>query len=294
MISKIVLKQNWLDERRLCLGASDCAAVLGQNPYSGQLAVYAAKVHEATEVENDAMWLGHAMEPVIAGMITRKTGINLDNPGDYEICYHPQHRWLGATLDRVNKLGEPVELKSVGSPKIKADEWETCPPVWYQIQLQIQMACTGAYHGCLVGLFYGRDLRIFEADRDDAFLKAAIPKLEKFWFDNVIARLPPPSDNLPSTLDVVKKVWPTENGEVIELGEDIQDKFNGLEDLKKSIRADQKEVKELESAVRFALKNSSYGEFGDGTRIALKTVNRKAYTKMVEASSYRQLKRVKQ
>ena len=286
-------KQRWLDERRLCLGASDCAAVLGQNPYAGQLSVYANKVHEATEAENDLMWLGHAMEPVIAAMFTRRTGINLYDPGAHEICYHPQHRWLGATLDRITNSGEPVELKNIGSPKIKADDWESTPPIWYEIQLQIQMACCGADDGFLAGLFYGRDLRVFSAQRDEAFLKFAIPKLEKFWFENVIARVPPPADNLPSTLDVVKKAWPTENGQVVELGEDIQDKFNGLEDLKKSIRIDQKEVKELESAIRFAMKDSSYGEFGDGTRIALKTVNRKAYTRLVEASSYRQLKRVK-
>lgn len=286
-------KQEWLEVRRNCLGASDCAAVLGQNPYSGQLAVYASKVYGDTEEENDAMWLGHRMEGVISDMFTRRTGIELFDPGDYAIKYSREYPWIGATLDRATVDGTPVELKNVGSPKIKSDEWETAPPIHYQIQLQMQMLCMDATRGYLVGLFYGRDLKIFEAERNDDFLRASIPILSKFWHENVLAKSPPPADVLPSTLDVVKRVWPEENGEIIELGEHIQDAFNGWEDLKTKINELTKEKKELEVTIRSAMKSASFGEFSDGTRIALKTVHVNRAAQAAKQSNYRLLQRVK-
>jgi len=55
-------REQWLEKRRGCLGASDVAAVLGADPRRGQLAVYEAKVTGHSTEDNRWMKFGRDIE----------------------------------------------------------------------------------------------------------------------------------------------------------------------------------------------------------------------------------------
>jgi len=192
-------------------------------------------------------------------------------------------------IDGACKPG-PLELKSVDpyGAKIRPEEWREQPPLHFQIQLQIQMACTGAMWGSLAGLFPGYQLSYCDLERDDGFLEAAFPVLEEFW-DRVQRKDPPPFDSLPGTLDVVKRMYSGESGKTIAMNDDQLDIADLWESAKTRRNSANKDVKILETALRAELKDATFGALKDGTLLSLKTTVRNGYT--VKPTEFRTLRR---
>jgi putative phage-type endonuclease len=155
----------WLKERRTIVTASDAAAILGEDPRRGGLAIYAEKIGALSQADEDWLAFGRDVEGAVANGYARRTGRPVHDLGAFEIQRHPALPWLGATLDRITEgTGElpapaadpgPLECKAVTSRHVRAAAFEREPPIAYQIQLQVQMACTGATWGSLVALVGG-------------------------------------------------------------------------------------------------------------------------------------------
>lgn len=285
-------KEEWLKARKNLLTASDVAAVLGVSPHGGPLSVYASKVLEDATPETIAMKMGKAVEPIIAEAYTEKFNVTLHDPGEFTIQQHPDIPWIGATLDRVNDSNEPVELKHVGNPMLRASDWDTDPPDHYQVQLQIQMACIQAVKGTLVGSFPGYDIRACDLDREEAFLTAAYPILEQFW-DRVKRRDPPAADARPNTADLVKRLYPDENQMTVLLGEDGQRLYHLWIKARQDCKEAETARREYSTKLRAMIRDNTFAQFPDGSRVSLKTTKRKGYTRVVEASAYRVLRPMK-
>lgn len=287
-------REDWLTARREMLTASDVAAVLGADPRRGPLAVYEAKITGHNMQDNNWLKFGRAVETAIAGLYEVETDRQTEDLGAFEIQEHPDLPWLGATLDRItwrdsDTLPGPLELKHVGDFSRK-ENWIDEPPLHYQIQLQMQMACTNSTWGSLAGMFPGYQLAYRDFEFDSELLKGIYPILDKFW-DRVLRKDPPPADVLPSTLDVVKRLYGQEDGEAVELEcSSLADEWESAREREKIAK---EEKKEIEIQLRDKMKTATFGHLNDGTMLTLKTTNRKAYTKIVESSSYRTLRRAK-
>lgn len=293
-------REAWLEERRRGLGASECAAVLGFDPYRDALAVYCEKVG-VTEGAPDTeltRW-GRRVQGAIGEAYAEETGRPVVDLGDHVIQRHPDLPWLGATLDFMTAGTEaspgppglrfpagrvPLEVKAVNL--FKADEWREDPPLHYQIQLQMQLACTGAAWGSLCALLAGLRIAWVDLLRNENFLAAALPKLEEFWLR--VQRREPPAPG-PRSHDAVRALWPADNGQAIALPEDTLTLVEQWEQAKAAKRDTEKAVDAVENEIRARMGDAMVGLLADGTSLTLKTQERAGY--FVKPAKYRVLRR---
>lgn len=291
-------REQWLIRRKELIGASDVAAILGEDPRRGALAVYAEKIG-ALEPQADNDWLafGRDVEGAIAKGYARRTGRPVEDLGAFEIQTHPDIPWLGATLDRVTAGSEafpapapgrgPLQLKAVGGRAVA--EWKGREPVHYVIQVQIEIACTGAQWGALGALFHGIDIEPRDVPRSDRFIAAAIPRLEEFRW-RVLNRMPPEeADGLESTGRALRALFAEGDGKTIALDHEALDLANRLATAKHRIAIEEDEAEDIANTLRLRIGAATFGALPDGSYLTLKESSRKGYE--VKPKKFRALRR---
>jgi putative phage-type endonuclease len=289
-------REQWLARRRELITASDVAAILGEDPRRGPLAVYAEKIGVLEPEENRAMRRGRRLEPVIAEEYSEETGRPVFPLDPYDIAIHPDVKWMGATRDRETAGCEqnpgladgraPLELKGVAGSNVRA--WRDDPPAYFQIQVQIQMACTGAQWGSLTALLSGLAITWKDLARDDRFLRLAYPRLDEFRL-RVLRRDPPDADGLHSTGGILRALYADGDGETVYLGDDSEQLVDEWEKAKADERDGKARGKRLRNTLMRRIGANSFGNLPDGSWLARRTVERDDYE--VEGTTYQTLRR---
>lgn len=182
----------WHEARTHSIGASEVAAILGLSPWQTPLQVYRAKMGIPGEIPEDLAYFGHALEAPIAKWIRDKhPEVGPVEPGFSARSL--EWPWLTATPDRLASdvgLVYPIEIKT--SSAYSKDKWADGVPLYYQTQVQTQLAVLGAPFGWLAVLHGGNSPELYRVERDDAFIQDhLIPKTKAFWEDHVLARVAP-------------------------------------------------------------------------------------------------------
>lgn len=214
-------RAEWLRERQSVIGASDAAAIFGvgyadQNPVT----VWHSKIEgKPTDDPKKAKLfrIGKLMEPSLRLIFADETGLPCDPAGEFTIYRHPDVPFVGATLDAITVHDEygwcPVELKNVSNfARREWDDGQT--PLKFQVQVQQQLAVTGATHGFLLGLVGGNEPIVKVIERNEAFIEALLAKLDEFWAFVKAKEMPPLDDSL-ATAKVLAKLWPEDNGRTV-------------------------------------------------------------------------------
>ena len=282
----------WLEERKTCIGASDAAAILGINPWANALDVYRSKTAEGiTDVDSWPMQRGRAMEPVVAGWYAEQTGAHVEDRGATVIVRHPEHDWIGATLDRmiVGDDGEmPLEIKTANNHSWA--DWQDGAPLYYQVQLQVQMACMGVDRGVIAVGHMGTDtLEHFEYDRDDAFLAALLPKLREFW-DHVERREPPQIDPANArAMESIRAMYPRHvSGLEVELPSNVDVALAELAALRDAEKNVANQIATRRAMIMQAMQDAEKGITPSGKIVTYKTQSRSGY--VVEPTTMRVLR----
>lgn len=184
--------EQWLAMRRSGIGGSDAAAILGLNPYKTAVDVWLEKTGKAgVEADNEVMWFGRNVEPIIAQRFEQETGykVRMDN----KIRYHGEYDFVLANLDRTivahNGRGPGVlEIKSTN--KFYREQWELAIPEMWYLQVQHYMLVTGyewGYVAYLVDRSY--EQQPVEADKD--LHEQMIQRYTDFWHSHVLTGTPP-------------------------------------------------------------------------------------------------------
>lgn len=212
----------WLAARRLSLGASEVATALGLVPdsdvFSRPIDVWLEKTgaERVTPISRGRTSAGNRLEPVVRDWYRELTESALEQPATLK---HPEHDWVSCTPDSLvvapatGRVSRNVQVKIVGArasfawPGQSSIDEETGAlilnppdgiPQYYRVQVEWEMGILHALYGVtethLVTLLGGTDLRIYEIDRDPELWSALFDAARKFWFDHVIADLPPPPD----------------------------------------------------------------------------------------------------
>jgi predicted phage-related endonuclease len=211
----------WLEARRKTLGASEVATALGLVPdsdvFSRPIDVWLEKTgaERVTPISRARTTAGNRLEPVVRDWYKELAGAALEQPNTLR---HPEHDWVSCTpdslaLDSAGKVVRNVQVKVVGArasfawPGQSSIDEETGSlilnppdgiPQYYRVQVEWEMGILNALYGVeethLVTLLGGTDLRIYEIDRDQELWSALFDSARKFWFDHVIADVPPPPD----------------------------------------------------------------------------------------------------
>lgn len=173
-------REQWLEARKLGVGASDASAVVGMNPYTSVYAVWLDKLGQVSEQPSSwPMRRGNALEADIAVEFSQQTGLELERVG---LLRSKQWPWMQASLD-FRVVGQPhgVECKSTGGSYHTTKEWANDEvPTMYVIQALAQMAVTGDVLTYLpVDLGSHVEYRII--DRNQRAIENLVEQCRLFW-----------------------------------------------------------------------------------------------------------------
>ncbi len=178
----------WHAFRRLHLGASDAATIMGTNPWRSQRSLWEEK---ALGWEQDfdkkalaRMKKGQQMEPLALADYQTRTGYSMQSM----VGEHSLFPFLSASFDGMTKdLGKSVEIKcGLSSYKLAIS---LIIPEYYIAQLQHQMMISG-HEKMDYYCFDGTDGLLIEIERDENYQKELLEKLSEFWH-RVLTHEPP-------------------------------------------------------------------------------------------------------
>jgi len=260
-----MIREEWLAERRTGIGGSDIAAVLGLSPWRSPLDVYRDKVDGQEQPLTEAMRWGLLLEDLIAREYAYRAQVTIQRVNS--LLRSPGRDWAIASLDRVilspgkharvhrgqlKGADGILEVKAVNA--FSADAWgrdddPDAVPVHYAAQCMWYLGVTGLPWCDVAALIGGQHLVIKRIERDEETIAAMFERAERFWFDHVLARIPPP----PQTADEAAKAWPTDNGETLEADESLLEAYNQARAAKVRIAEAEREYDAAVERIKLAL-----------------------------------------
>jgi len=248
----------WLAARKNGIGASDAAVALGMSPYATPLDLYREKTGETGDKEvTREMRRGTLLEPFLVEEFTAKTGIT---PQSYpcHMEWHPDHSWMYATPDACIDVETLLECKTTRHTTRDqlGEEGSDVMPVHWNLQCQHQMAVTGAKR-VHVFVMWGFDESWHGVvARNDRLIDLLIRKEAEFW-SMVVARTPPlPDWSSPKTYELVKDMFPVDEGKVLEMPNRIAAAWMQRQRLEEQIKSLQKRADKLKARVTYAMGDS--------------------------------------
>lgn len=181
--------EQWLKERRLGIGGSDAAAVLGLSKWKTPYDVYADKLGLADPIpDNEAMLWGRLQEPLIRQQYADRTGRAVTVPNAPLV--HPVHAFMRANLDGATDDKRVFEAKTARTAQDWGEPGTDEVPQPYLLQVQHYMAVAGFVVADVAVLIGGSDFRIYEVPADPELQEMMIEAEAAFW-DRVQRRDPP-------------------------------------------------------------------------------------------------------
>jgi putative phage-type endonuclease len=298
-------RQEWLVERTKGIGGSDASVILGFNPWKSPFQLYIEKTGgQVEEINNEAIYWGNVLEDVVAKEFSRVTGKKVRKRN--VMFRHPEHDFMIANIDR-DVVGEKALLECKTTNAFNADAWEGdhIPPA-YICQLQHYMAVLGYEKAYIAVLIGGQKFVWKELERDDEFIELMIEAEKEFWEEHVMKNIPPEIDGTNSASELLKKMYPQDNGETVMLESDkAETLIEAIESIKSEIKEKNTLLKEYENKLKLMIGDAAVG-VTPRYEVNLKTYERNSIDtrklkkdlpdvaeKYTKTSTYRQL-RIKQ
>lgn len=198
----------WLQERRKSVGASEVAAVMGMSPWNTPLDVYKSKHGIDREFDPLLAWIGHKSETTIADWVHEWSGVPVTLEPAF-MARSEQYPFLHASFDRVsNDPFTTWQFKT--AHQYTGHKWDEGIPTDIRVQVQAEMLVAGTSRAAVVVWIGGREFRLFWEPRDDRFIQDhMIPALTEFW-GNLERGIAPK----PSTLGELAEAWPDDAAEM--------------------------------------------------------------------------------
>jgi putative phage-type endonuclease len=229
-----MLSARQMKMRATGIGASECAAVAGYSSFATSWDIYNAKVYGIHPDETNAMRAGTFLEDGIARMYLEtlgdRTNLRLHRSQSRR---HPTERWMLATVDRdlirvdnADRLERLVEIKVPGSRWSfnkaiggREQTWGFYPdeiPPYIACQAQWQMEVRGADR-CDVAAFFldERELAVYPQVRNQKLIDSLVEINRRFWFDNVLAKVPPELDGSAAAGSYLRQVYPINGAAIV-------------------------------------------------------------------------------
>ena len=297
--SSIADRTGWLKWRGRTLGASEASSILGCNPWSTPLQLYAKKMGVMADKASDseaAKWGHRLQQPILDGW-SDETGLPCRT---WEIgVVNPQYPWLHATPDAV--VGDEIPVVTDSMPdtvQAKATSmeraWENGVPPMVFAQVQQEMLVTNSKTSHVAVLFNGKRFSAFEVPFDEVWCESTlIPKTQAFY-DGLEAGVPP-KDITADDADALKALWPSsvDVTEPIALPGFLLDNDDNLQQLKAQIKELEGQKRTLENEFKAALEEHSEGVLPNGVRYSWKSATREYKAKEAYSVNTRILRRHK-
>lgn len=264
-------REQWHAERRRGIGSSDVAAIYGLDPWRTAVDVWREKRGEAEPVEETpAMAAGKLLEPLVLRMTAERLGRAVDPWPQDQTVEHHEIPVMRCTPDAwtTGDDGAPwiVECKVP-----RAGPWESVP-LYYQLQVQHQIAVTGAAGAYVAQLTRGTlELTLHEVRRHDATIARLEHDLPAWWERHIVGGELPEAQ----TRADVAILHPVPEG-VIRLGDDVLALVEERDDLAAQIKAMDKRRDAITDELARLMGAAEYGALPDGRAVTYRA--RKGYT----------------
>jgi len=200
---------DWLEQRRLGIGGSDAATVLGLNPYKSRLQLYLEKIGEYSEkVDNRFVYWGSLHEDMVAQEFMRQTGLKVRR--NNHILMNEEYPFMLGNIDResIDNEGQHfvLECKTTNAWNSKIWDGEKIP-ITTIIQVVHYLIITNYDYGYIAVLIGGNDFRFKKIERDPELERMVINQENDFWVNNVEKRIPPAIDGSKASSDFLLKTF---------------------------------------------------------------------------------------
>lgn len=234
-------------DRKLFLGGSDIAAVMGLNRWCTPLMLWALKTGEIEPKDlsdNEAVELGSELEDFVAKKFERKTGKSVRRSPKYYT--HPKYDIFKCQVDRlVEGTDELLECKTASAWKEKEWAGEEIPQE-YILQVLWQLMITGRSVGHIACLIGGQKFVYKEIHADEEMFKKMTEAALTFW-EMVKNKIPPIAmgpDN-----DFMIELYPRHTEQLQQIDE-LNDQIGLLQQLKRTIEETAKQKEEIEAQLK--------------------------------------------
>lgn len=257
-------REEWLEARRKVITATEVSAILGLHPYETARTVYLKKTGQMPETEQtEAMYLGTKLEPLIAEMHAERHGLDfardMEQTGFMIAKDNPRH---GATPDYIIKPTDTLlECKWAGPNTMRnfGQDGTDDVPQHYLLQVQWQLHCSGKAKAVLTVLTAYGKVKTFAIERDDEIIRRMAFRANLFIGEYLDAEMPPPLSGREPDTDLLKTMYPQDDGRVIAAPYDMEETIALL-------ATKVTEYKELETEVD-GYKNKIKEFMGESTRM---------------------------
>ena len=255
-----VKHEQFLENRKKGIGGSDVAAILGFSPYKSPYQLWLDKTGRSEKkVQNESAHFGHLLEDVVAKEFSRRAGLKVQRVTQQ--LFLEDHPWALGNIDRavINPeisgnvrfkdgaltTDQLLECKTASEymSKLFGEEGSDQVPDYYLTQCLWYLMITGCQIIHLAVLIGGNKFRMYRIERDEDLIQSIFEHVKSFWFNHVIADVPPD----PTCFDDVLHRWSKHvvgkqveaNFEQIKLGEELVT----VQNRQKSDKAREDEIK---------------------------------------------------
>ena len=212
-------REQFLLDRKLGIGGSDIAPIMGLSPYSTPLDVYRKKMSPEViyEEEGEDLKRGKRVERYILQEYceVNDCAVEVNLP----TVIHPEYPFMRGNIDaRVVGQNVIVEAKSTKCPIAK---WEEGIPEYYRTQVAYYAMLFNADRVDVPVLFSNWQYACFTYWRDSEYEARIKEAVINFWNNHIIPGIPPE----PSTPAELQMVYPKiENAKTIKADNEIREK----------------------------------------------------------------------
>lgn len=214
-------KEEWLRYRRMGIGGSDVASLLGISKWKSEIELWMDKTEqiELEMGENEAMMWGTIMESVLRNHFAEVTGKKVVEVK--AILQHPDYPFMLADIDglTVDDKENPAILEIKTASEYKRSEWDNGIPAYYETQVQHYLCVTGLKKAYVAVLIGGNTFKLYEVDADKEVQEMLIAVERSFW-DKVVNKIQPEIDGSDAAKNLLDKRYQGGNSERIVLPED--------------------------------------------------------------------------
>ena len=250
--------QEWLDERKKGIGSSEAGTIMGVNKFDTPYGLWRRKTGiDGPIPSNEAMELGHHMEPAVVTMFAARTGAEVckNSEGDW-IAVDKKREYLRVSPDRLFYEAGARHIKSnlrileckTTSVAVDPDDF----PVYWYCQLQYQMGVMGVKKGAVAWISsYPRlNFDYKEIDFNPDFYKAMIESIEQFWLINVCGGIPP--EDIDGEDSLLRSPQATA-GETLQADDEMMERYDAIKEIASTIKKLETTRTSLEDEIKIAL-----------------------------------------
>lgn len=239
-------REQFLLERKLGIGGSDIAPIMGLSPYSTPLDVYRDKMNPAViyEEESEDLKRGARVEKYILQEYSEVNNCALET--NLPPFIDPKYPFMRGNVDaKVVDENVIVEAKSTKCP---IANWEKGIPEYYRTQVAYYAMLTNAERVDVPVLFSNWQYACFTYWRDLEYEARIRQAVIDFWNNHILAGIPPAPSNPAELQEVYPKL---ETAKTIKADSDIRKKVN----LWQKISLRRRELEKREEKLKIEIQN---------------------------------------